>query len=268
MGFNKYFGLGRGAASPSLDQHGAMPSTELENTLSGPKTDRDSSESDLMASKCIKIAVAAYSIERRVLETLHDTLQASLREEHAMDLWRFKRSLRDHAVNARTKRHWESDRKVCTGQSCFDKPASYEECARSACTYVHQKLAIAKFMVLQAKERTAAAKECNEQLDGLRKEFGDCIMPGRNGGVKEEDCASERHALLVDWGLTNTSTKESDRSWENDLRDMVRLSVSEEREEKAKSRRTTSTKSKEAGRVSASIRPRRLSVVLESSEED
>ncbi|EFQ34512.1 uncharacterized protein GLRG_09656 [Colletotrichum graminicola M1.001] len=185
-----------------------------------------------------------------------------------MDLWRFKRSLRDHAAIVRTKRHWESDRSSCTGQSCFDEPASYEECARSACTYVHQKLAIAKFMVLQAKERTAAAKGFKEQLDGLRKEFGDCIVPGRNGGIKEEHCASEQHALLVEWGLTNTSTMESSRGWEDDLRDMVRLSVNKETEEKAKLRKTILTRSKEAARVSASIRPRRLSVVLESSEED
>ncbi|KAK2022324.1 hypothetical protein LX32DRAFT_698751 [Colletotrichum zoysiae] len=187
-----------------------------------------------------------------------------------MDLWVFRRSLRDHAVSARTKRHLESDRQLRAGYTCFEEPAaSCEEPARSACTYVHQKLAIAKFMVLQARERTAVAREFKEQLDGLRKEFGNCIVPGRNGGVREEDCTSERHALLAEWGLANTNAAKSENGWEDDLRDMVRLSVSKEREEKAMSRRAASEKkSKEAVRASACTRPRRLSMVLESSEED
>ncbi|KAK2055635.1 hypothetical protein LY76DRAFT_595886 [Colletotrichum caudatum] len=247
-----------------------MPSTKLEKVVSRPEAGTGSICSGPVASKDIKTAVAAFSICRRVLETVHDVLLASLREDHAMDLWVFKRSIRDHAVSARTKRYLESDRQLRAGYSCFEEPAvSYEECARSACTYVHQKLAIAKFMVLQAKERTAAAKEFKEQLDGLRKEFGNCIVPGRNGGVREEDCASEQHALLAEWGLADTSTAESESGWEDDLRDMVRLSVSKERGERAMSRRAASEKkSKEAVRVSACTRPRRLSVVLESGEED
>ncbi|KAK2017310.1 hypothetical protein LZ32DRAFT_654761 [Colletotrichum eremochloae] len=210
-----------------------MSSTGLAKTASRPKSNRDSINSKTLASKNIKIAVAAYSIQRRVLETLHDVLQANLREDHAMDLWGFKRSLRDHAVKTRTKRHLESARASCiTGYNCFNEPASYEECVISACTFVYQKLAIAKFMVLQAKERTAAAKECKEQLNGLRKEFGDCIVLGKNGGIREVDCASEQRALLAEWGLANTKTENSGRKWEDDLRDMVRLSVSREREEK------------------------------------
>ncbi|KDN66252.1 hypothetical protein CSUB01_06767 [Colletotrichum sublineola] len=210
-----------------------MSSTGLAKTASRPKSNRDSINSKPLESKNIKIAVAAYSIQRRVLETLHDVLQANLREDHAMDLWGFKRSLRDHAVRTRTKRHLESARASCiTGYNCFNEPASYEECVLSACTFVYQKLAIAKFMVLQAKERTAAAKECKEQLNGLRKEFGDCIVLEKNGGIREVDCASEQRALLAEWGLANTKTENSGRKWEDDLRDMVRLSVSREREEK------------------------------------
>ncbi|KAK1971047.1 hypothetical protein LY78DRAFT_689296 [Colletotrichum sublineola] len=233
MGFNKVFGCRDGATSSNVSQHETMSSTGLAKTASRPKSNRDSINSKPLESKNIKIAVAAYSIQRRVLETLHDVLQANLREDHAMDLWGFKRSLRDHAVRTRTKRHLESARASCiTGYNCFNEPASYEECVISACTFVYQKLAIAKFMVLQAKERTAAAKECKEQLNGLRKEFGDCIVLEKNGGIREVDCASEQRALLAEWGLANTKTENSGRKWEDDLRDMVRLSVSREREEK------------------------------------
>ncbi|KAK1981848.1 hypothetical protein LZ30DRAFT_749785 [Colletotrichum cereale] len=178
-------------------------------------------------------------------------------------------SLKDQAVNARTKRHLESNRKPCTGYSCVDEPVSCEECVMSACTFVYQKLAIAKFMVLQAKERTTTAKECKEKLDVLKQKFGDCIIPGRNGGIREADCASEQHALLADLGFANTSTEQGERGWGDDLRDMLRLVVSKEREEKAKLRRTTSSKKcKKAGRASARFRPGRLPVVLESPCED
>ncbi|KAK2049403.1 hypothetical protein LZ31DRAFT_340812 [Colletotrichum somersetense] len=270
MGFHKHFGFRGGADSSSLDQHGATPSTKLEEAVSRPEAGTGSICSEPVESKDTKIAVAAFSIHRRVLETVHDVLLASLREDHDMDLRVFRISLRDHAVSARTKRHLESDRQLRAGYTCFEEPAaSYEESARSAYTYVHQKLAIAKFMVLQANERTAAAKEFKEQLGGLRKEFGNCIVPGRNGGVREEDCTSEQHALLAEWGLANANTAKSESQWEDGLRDMVRLSVSKEREEKAMSRRAASEKkSKEAVRMSACTQPRRLSVVLESSKED
>ncbi|KAK1999384.1 hypothetical protein LX36DRAFT_680364 [Colletotrichum falcatum] len=186
-----------------------------------------------------------------------------------MDLWRFKRSLKDYAVTARINRRLDSKRELCTGYSCFGGPVSYEELVSSACTFVHHKLKIAKFMLLQAKEETAAAKECKEQLDGLRKEFGDCIVPERNGGVGEADCAGEQRALLAEWGLPDTGTEKVERGWEDDLRDMVRLSVKKRREEKARSRwAALRNKSAEAGRVLTHNRPRSLSAVWESSKEE
>ncbi|KZL85512.1 hypothetical protein CI238_10993 [Colletotrichum incanum] len=187
-----------------------MPSAALVKTTSKVKTQRPSIGLELMKSGDAKIAVASYSIQRRVIETVHDALQASLREEHIMDLRRFKRSLQDQAFNACVKRHQAFKQNQHTVNRLYiDEPTSCGESFMSACTFIYQKLAIAKFMVLQAKERSNAAKECKSQLEGLKQEFGAWIMPSRNGGIREADCNKQRNELLADWGLTNMNTERS-----------------------------------------------------------
>ncbi|GKT65546.1 hypothetical protein ColTof4_03687 [Colletotrichum tofieldiae] len=270
MGCIKLYGSKSGTAISKVGQPNLMPSTVLAKATSKFKMENSSIGSEPMVPRDTKVAVASYSIQRRVIEAVHDALQASLREEHIMDLKRFKRSLRDQAFNTRAKRHMVFKQKQCTNNCfAFDTPTSCGEDFLSACTFVHQKLVIAKFMVLQAKERSKAAKEYNYQLDGLKQEFGDWIMPLRNGGVREADCTKQRNELLADWGLTNTNTDKSGRGWEDDLRDMVRLSVSKEREERARVRLAASVNvTEKAESISAYNRPRRLSVISESSEEE
>ncbi|TQN65069.1 hypothetical protein CSHISOI_10354 [Colletotrichum shisoi] len=269
MGFTTMFGARSGitssqtrSAPPSHHALAFSKETAPKSTPPGP-----------MEPEEVKVAVATYGVQRRVLETLHDALQTSLREEHALDLKRFKRSLKDQAFDARCaqRRRPGSGRKR-DARSChrLDARASYEERALSACNYVHQKLATATFMVQLARERGRAAKEGRDQLEGLRREFGDWIVPARNGGVREGDCARQTKMVLADWGLADAAGEERGRRWEDDLRDMARQSVGRERDERARESRLAAPDemAERTRRISACTRPRRLSVISESSDEE
>ncbi|KAI3559022.1 uncharacterized protein CLUP02_16951 [Colletotrichum lupini] len=60
------------------------------------RSDHDDSMNEKMPTTYdIKIAVAAYSIQRRVLETLHRTLLAELRQAHDTELETFQHDLKD-----------------------------------------------------------------------------------------------------------------------------------------------------------------------------
>ncbi|KAJ0149804.1 hypothetical protein CTA2_525 [Colletotrichum tanaceti] len=298
MGFTAMFGP-RSSITPSQPSSASPPhhaqSVSRETTLK-------STTGDLMEPEEVKVAVATYGVQRRVLETLHDALQASLREEHALDLKRFKRSLKDQAFDARCARLRRRPKGAGGGgkgdddaRGCHcpfrrrllldDDDDDDDDGGRvlSACSYVHQKLATARFMVQLARERARAAKEGRDQLEGLRREYGDWVAPARNGGVREGDCARQTREVLAGWGLVLADDDDDDdddaggeergrRRWEDDLRDMVRLSVGRERDERARRARrqqpaAPDSMAERARRISACTRPRRLSVISESSDE-
>ncbi|TIC91211.1 hypothetical protein CH35J_011358 [Colletotrichum higginsianum] len=268
MGFTTMFGAKSGITRSQSSSAPPSPHAQAFSRETATK-----STPGPMEREEVKVAVATYSVQRRVLETLLNALQASLREEHALDLKRFRRSLKDQAFDARCaqrRRQGSGRKRDARSCHCLDGRASCEERVLSACNYVHQKLATAMFMVQLARERGKAAKEGLDQLEGLRREFGGWIVPARNGGVREGDCARQMNMVLVDWGLADAAGEESGRRWEDDLRDMVRLSVGRERDERARKARLAAPDemAERTGRISACTRPRRLSVISESSDEE
>ncbi|KXH26766.1 hypothetical protein CSAL01_00312 [Colletotrichum salicis] len=185
----------------------------------------------------IKVAVAAYSIQRRVLETLHRTLLAELRQAHDTELENYKDDLRLQAVISHTARSLSSQTSTnsSTGES-----ATSDEGRLSTSGRIRRRMEITKFQLLQAKERRTAGKHRKEEIHGLRKEHGDIVIPEKNGGITEADCLREINKILVNWGLTNIEFAGETHRWKDDLEDMVEYHVQREQEERKRQRETRS----------------------------
>ncbi|KAK1675365.1 hypothetical protein BDP55DRAFT_632054 [Colletotrichum godetiae] len=210
----------------------------------------------------IKVAVAAYSIQRRVLETLHRTLLAELRQAHNTELENFKDDLRLQAAISQTTRSLSSQtsKNSSTGES-----ATPGEGRLSTSGRVHRRMEITKFQLLQAKERRTAGKHHKEEIHRLRKEHGDIVIPEKNGGITEADCPREINTILVNWGLTAIEFAGETHRWEDDLEDMVGYYVQCEQEERKRRREARSVYYTEPESLSASTRPRRLYTTPELS---
>lgn len=220
-------------------------------------------DSNKITLEDIKIGVAVYSIQRRVLEVLYATLQAHLLKEHCVELERFKEDLKAQAPHKNVNPCLQLRRRQVL--DCAEGPKAGGGLV-SAYAFICRKVELAKFKVLQVKERRKAAKKSKDELDGLRREFGDWIIPWKNGGITEADCAKERCELLLDWGLASLNSVKNDRQWEDDLRKMVNLTINQERGSRNTSRLEISgeTLKKELSYTQL----RRLSMISESSKEE
>ncbi|KAK1624333.1 hypothetical protein BDP81DRAFT_330608 [Colletotrichum phormii] len=185
----------------------------------------------------IKVAVAAYSIQRRVLETLYRTLLAELRQAHDTELENFKDDLRLQAVISHTTRSLSSQTLTT---SSTGKSATSDEGRLSKSGRIRRRMEITTFELLQAKERRTAGKHRKEEIHGLRKEHGDIVIPEKNGGIAEANCLREINTILVNWGLTNIEFAGKTHRWEDDLEDMVEYYVQREQEESKRQREARS----------------------------
>ncbi|OHF00910.1 hypothetical protein CORC01_03738 [Colletotrichum orchidophilum] len=191
-------------------------------------------EKKLMSTYDIKIAVAAYRIQRRVLETLHRTLLAELREAHTVELEDFKENLHVQTLNSRSTCCATARQTSKSGST--KEPTPFNDRNMPARKCICQRMEITRFQMLQAKERKKAGKVRKEELHGLRREHGDLVIPEKNGGITEGDCVEEISAILVDWGLANVEYNGETRQWEDDLEDMVEFHVQHEQDERKRLR--------------------------------
>lgn len=207
----------------------------------------------------IKVAVAAYSIQRRVLETLHRTLLAELRQAHDTELENFKEDFKeDLCLQASTSHTTRSLSSKTSSTSSNEESITSDKRNLPTSGRIHRRMEVTKVQLLQAKERRAAGKQRKDEMHGLRKEHGDIVIPERNGGITEADCLREINTILVDWGLTNVKLERETHRWEKDLEKMVSYHVQREQEERKRRREARSVYLTEAESLSVSTRPRRL----------
>ncbi|EXF86211.1 hypothetical protein CFIO01_02270 [Colletotrichum fioriniae PJ7] len=189
----------------------------------------------------IKVAVAAYSIQRRVLETLHRTLLAELRQAHDTELENFKEDFKeDLCLQASISQTTRSMFSKTSSTSSNEESITSNKRNLPANGRIHRRMEVTKVQLLQAKERRAAGKQRKDEMHGLRKEHGDIVIPERNGGITEADCLREINTILVDWGLTNVKLEGETNRWEKDLENMVSYHVQREQEERKRRREARS----------------------------
>ncbi|KXH38491.1 hypothetical protein CSIM01_05616 [Colletotrichum simmondsii] len=197
----------------------------------------DSMNEKIPTTYDIKIAVAAYSIQRRVLETLHRTLLVELRQAHDTELETFKQDLKEHLrLQAAISQTTCSVSSKTPSTSNSEESVTPDERNLPASGCIRRRMEVTKVQLLQAKERRAAGKHRKDEIHGLRKEHGDIVIPERNGGITEADCLSEINTILFDWGLTNVKSEGETHRWEDELESMVSYHVQREQEERKQRR--------------------------------
>ncbi|KAK7434838.1 hypothetical protein Landi51_13315 [Colletotrichum acutatum] len=189
----------------------------------------------------INIAVAAYSIQRRVLETLHRRLLAELRQAHDTELDNFKQNLKeDLRLQAAISHTTRSLSSKTSSSNSTEESATSEEQRLPTSGRIRRRMEVTKVQLLQAKERRAAGKHRKDEIHGLKKEYGDVVIPEKNGGITEADCLREINTILFDWGLTNVKFEGATHRWEDDLEIMVSYHVQREQEERKRRREARS----------------------------
>ncbi|KAK1546430.1 hypothetical protein CPAR01_00397 [Colletotrichum paranaense] len=214
----------------------SKPMLCLKKIFARPEHD-DSLNEKMPTTYDIKIAVAAYSIQRRVLETLHRALLAELRQAHDTELETFQHDLIDNlrlqAAISHTTRNLFSK---LSSTSSSEEPVTPDERNLPASGRIRRRMEVTKVQLLQAEERRAAGKHLKDEIHGLRKEHGDIVIPERNGGITEADCLSEINTILFDWDLTNVKSEGGTHPWEDDLESMVSYYVQRKQEERKRRR--------------------------------